>query len=75
MSNTDLRPLLFPFQRQSELSQKEAAIAAARVYCNLVLVPGSAAFRVFHPDLFEKSVDLLKLFNITSKYRPLFKSV
>jgi len=50
------------FQRGCGLEAQECGIEAGRMYCRLVQVPGSAAFKVFHPELFEKSMDYVKKF-------------
>ncbi|XP_070565322.1 condensin-2 complex subunit D3-L-like isoform X2 [Ptychodera flava] len=41
--------------------QKQAAALSANVYFILTSIPGSVAYKVFHPVLFQKAVDVLKL--------------
>lgn len=52
------------FQKSADLTQKEIGILSGRVYCQLILVPGSGAFNIFHPELYEKTVDFLKWFTV-----------
>ncbi|XP_052213027.1 condensin-2 complex subunit D3-like isoform X2 [Dreissena polymorpha] len=47
-------------KKHADVGAREVGIQAARAYVTLVQVPGSAAFKVFHPELFEKSIDLVK---------------
>ncbi|KAL3841668.1 hypothetical protein ACJMK2_019782 [Sinanodonta woodiana] len=49
-------------KRSAKAEQKELGIMAGTTYLKLVTVPGSGAFKVFHPELYEKSVDILKIF-------------
>ncbi|KAK3583282.1 hypothetical protein CHS0354_011171 [Potamilus streckersoni] len=49
-------------KRLARAEQKELGILAGTTYLRLVTVPGSGAFKVFHPELYEKSVDILKIF-------------
>ena len=39
---------------------KVAAIAAANVYLKLLQVPGSGAFKIFHGEVFDRAVGLLR---------------
>ncbi|KAK3101637.1 hypothetical protein FSP39_005086, partial [Pinctada imbricata] len=48
-------------KRASSVQLKEAAILSGSCYIKLLTIPGSGAFKVFHPVLFEKCVDILKL--------------
>ncbi|KAJ8299265.1 hypothetical protein KUTeg_023325 [Tegillarca granosa] len=50
-------------KKTSSLVQKEAAVLSCSNYLKLLTVPGSGAFKVFHPVLYEKCVDVLKLWN------------
>ncbi|KAI0221272.1 Condensin-2 complex subunit D3 [Lamellibrachia satsuma] len=48
-------------RRLASAAQKEAGIVAAAVYFSIIKIPGSGAFHVFHPMLFQKAVDSFKL--------------
>ncbi|KAL5006443.1 hypothetical protein ScPMuIL_015249 [Solemya velum] len=50
-------------KHSSLFAQKQLALFAACSYLKLIVVPGSSAFKVFHPQLYENSVDLLKQLN------------
>ncbi|XP_053384703.1 condensin-2 complex subunit D3-like [Mercenaria mercenaria] len=54
--------LLVGHKKSADLTQKQIGILAGRTYCKLVLVPGSRAFNIFHPELYEKTADFLKQF-------------
>ncbi|XP_013421009.1 condensin-2 complex subunit D3-like [Lingula anatina] len=47
-------------KRVANAQLREAAISAADVYFTLICIPGSGAFKIFHPMLFQKSVDVFK---------------
>ena len=47
-------------KRTATAVQKEAGIRAAGIYLLLVAIPGSRAFKIFHPILFQKAVDSFK---------------
>ncbi|KAL4224772.1 Condensin-2 complex subunit D3 [Mactra antiquata] len=49
-------------KKDGDATQKELGILACRTYISLNLAPGSQAFKIFHPELYEKSVDYLKQF-------------
>ncbi|XP_052797938.1 condensin-2 complex subunit D3-like [Mya arenaria] len=51
-------------KRGCDACLRGCGMVAARVYVGLVQVPGSAAFKVFHPELYEKSLDYVKLFTM-----------
>ncbi|XP_077865348.1 condensin-2 complex subunit D3-L-like [Saccoglossus kowalevskii] len=66
LSHRSLIALLYYFihsadKHKSDIYQKEAAIYAANVYFVLISIPGCAAYNVFHPVLFQKALDVLKL--------------
>lgn len=39
----------------------ESCVLAANIYVVLVQIPGSGAYKVFHPLLFQKALDVLRL--------------
>ena len=47
-----------PQRREARL----CAVHAAQLYVVLLQVPGSSAFKLFHPMLFQKALDTLLLF-------------
>ncbi|XP_062580244.1 condensin-2 complex subunit D3-like [Saccostrea cucullata] len=47
-------------KKGSSVQQKEAALLSSCNYFKLLTIPGSTAFKIFHPVLFEKCVDNLK---------------
>ena len=47
--------------------QKEASIVAADVYFSLISIPGSGAFKIYHPVLFEKMVNVFKTWDTLEK--------
>ncbi|ESO91741.1 hypothetical protein LOTGIDRAFT_233338 [Lottia gigantea] len=47
----------------SNYVMKEASILAASVYIKLLALPGSGAFKVFHPEIIVKCVEILKFFD------------
>ncbi|XP_055997299.1 condensin-2 complex subunit D3-like isoform X2 [Ostrea edulis] len=51
-------------KRGSNVQQRGAAVLSSSSYFKLLTIPGSAAFKVFHPVLFEKCVDILKQWNL-----------
>ncbi|XP_050409981.2 condensin-2 complex subunit D3 isoform X2 [Patella vulgata] len=46
----------------SSYPMKEASVLAASLYIKLLTVPGSGAFKLFHPEIIVKCVEELKLF-------------
>ncbi|XP_069133274.1 condensin-2 complex subunit D3-L-like [Argopecten irradians] len=46
--------------KTAESIKKESAILSCSCYLKLLSLPGSSAFQVFHPVLYEKTVDMLK---------------
>lgn len=50
-------------KKGSNVQQREAAILSASNYIKLLTIPGSTAFKVFHPVLFENCVNILKQWN------------
>ncbi|XP_078330914.1 condensin-2 complex subunit D3-L-like isoform X1 [Crassostrea virginica] len=52
-------------KRGSNVLQREAAILSASNYFKLLTIPGSTAFKVFHPVLFENCVNILKQWNMS----------
>ncbi|CAH1786833.1 unnamed protein product, partial [Owenia fusiformis] len=53
-------------KRVSSVIQKEAGIVASELYLSLVTVPGSGAFKIFHPLLYQKALDYFKSLNSLS---------
>ncbi|XP_033751450.1 LOW QUALITY PROTEIN: condensin-2 complex subunit D3-like [Pecten maximus] len=47
--------------KTADSMKKESAILSCSGYLKLLAVPGSSAFNVFHPVLYEKTIDTLKL--------------
>lgn len=45
----------------SDEDSRQACLASASLYFTLLSIPGSTTYQVFHPNLFERAVDTLKL--------------
>ncbi|CAG2210196.1 NCAPD3 [Mytilus edulis] len=50
-------------KKTSGSTKKEAGILSASCYIKMLSIPGSIAFKVFHPVLYEKAVDIIKTIN------------
>jgi hypothetical protein len=46
--------------------ERESAILAARLYVSILRVPGSSAFNVFHSLVFQKCLELLRIWQSPS---------
>jgi len=55
--NSHLRVL---FQETLTVYMKESSILAANVYITMLRLPGYTCIQLFHPTLFQKSIDALK---------------